>query len=104
MTGSIWKRLVAVAVLLLLPFVVFVGESSRAVVNGRVVSQYQVNYLGVVLALVGLGLALAMVIRRSLSQRLDAPATPAWARALAAVLALLCLGQAAMQAGLVQGW
>lgn len=98
MDHLIWRKLGVVALLLALPFVVHVGASGRTVVNGEVVSEYNVNYLGILLAVVGLAMAVGIVLRRSLSQRLDAPPTPAWVRAVAALLAVLGVAQAAIQA------
>lgn len=42
-----------------LPFAVFVGSTNRVVVNGQVVRDESFNLLGVILALVALGLALS---------------------------------------------
>lgn len=101
MTPAMWKRLATVVALLVLPFAIFAGETREAMVNGQVVAAHRVNHLGVLLAVTGAVLATGMAMRASLSPRPDGPATPGWARTLAAALAALCLGQALLQAGLL---
>jgi len=101
METMIWKRLGLIALMLALPLVVFVGETGRTVVNGEVVGEYQVNYAGVLLAVIGFVLAVGAAVRRTVSVREDAPPTPGWARGVAAVLALAGAVQIAVQAGFV---
>lgn len=101
METMIWKRLGLIALMLALPLVVFVGETGRTVVNGEVVGEYQVNYAGVLLAVIGFVLAVGAAVRRTVSVREDAPPTPGWARGAAAVLALAGAVQIAVQAGFI---
>jgi hypothetical protein len=101
METMIWKRLGLIALMLALPLVVFVGETGRTVVNGEVVGEYQVNYAGVLLAVIGFVLAVGAAVRRTVSVREDAPPTPGWARGVAAVLALAGAVQIVVQAGFI---
>lgn len=102
MTRTLWLRLGAILLLLLLPFVMFMGESSRVVDNGRVIVDRSINYLGILLAAVGLFMAATTIFRRSLEDRLDGEPTPRPARLFAALLALLCAGQVAIQFDVVR--
>lgn len=101
METMIWKRFGLIALMLALPLVVFVGETGRTVVNGEVLGEYQVNYAGVLLAVIGFIMAVGAAVRRTVSVREDAPPTPGWARGVAAVLALAGAVQIAVQAGFV---
>ena len=76
------------------PFFLFVGTSQTVTVNGSVVRDEQINFLGAVLAIVGFGLALRVLLLR----------TPkALVSALAAGLALpVCLLQLATSFDLVR--
>jgi hypothetical protein len=96
--GSIWERLTTPLIALvlgILPIWLFMGFGSRTVVNGRVVQDDQFNVLGLVLALIGISMAIR-VLRGEGVQRLNW-----WPRRLLAVLALLvCVGQVGLSAGL----
>lgn len=102
MTRQIWIRLSVILLLALLPFFLFMGETNTIREHGRVVGEQRLNHLGFILAAVGLGLALTLVFRRSLSERLDAEPSPRRARIMAALLALFCLGQMALTVELVR--
>ena len=102
MARQIWIRLGVILLLAFLPFILFFGESGSVTENGRIIQDRRINYLGVILAGIGLVLALLLIIRRSLSERLDALATPLRARVMAGFLALLCAGQMAVSADLVR--
>lgn len=102
MTRYIWIRLGVILLLGLLPFFLFIGETASVVENGRVLVDRRWNYLGVVLAATGLILAVLLIVRRSLSDRLDAAPTPFRARLVAGVLGVLCLMQLALSADLLR--
>lgn len=93
------RRLAAILVLGVAPYLVFVGETGRVVHNGVVVQERYINYAGVVLAAAGIALALTAIFRRSLSPRLDAEPTPMWGRAAALALGLFCAWQVAASVG-----
>lgn len=91
MFAAIRRPLLAI-VLGLLPFVVFVGTSNTARVNGELVRDEQLNILGLLLAAAGLWMAVAS---------LRAGSQPATLRRVAAVAAILvCSVQLAASAGL----
>ncbi|MBR0649003.1 hypothetical protein GXW78_04965 [Roseomonas terrae] len=101
MKHLVWRKLGIIVLLLVLPFVLFFGSSGSTTVNGRVVSEYSVNYLGILLAVIGLVMSAKVAFRRSVSERLDAETTPGWVRGAAAVLAVLAVAQIAVQAGFI---
>ena len=95
---QVWKPLIGLVVLALLPEIVIVGETGSRVEQG-VPRTYSYNYAGILFAAAGLVLALSLVFRRSVSRRLDAEPMPPWARVTAGALGLFCLLQLAASAG-----
>lgn len=84
-TDRRWLRPLAAAVLGALPFLVFEGTSQTSRVNGETVLDRRFNILGLVLAVIGIGVAIEALRRR-----------PGPAAVIAAILAVLvCLAGAA---------
>lgn len=81
-----YKPLIALA-LAIIPFFLFLGISNTTSVNGQIVSDSRLNLGGLLMAVIGLGLAFAVL-------RPSAPKDAA-RKALAALAGLLCLVQIA---------
>lgn len=91
---SRFKTPITALILALLPYLLFVGSSETMTVNGVVVRDEQINFLGIICALVGLGLVFSVL-------RPSAPRDGA-RKALAIIAGLLCLLQLAAAINLVR--
>lgn len=91
---SRFKTPLTAIVLAVAPYVLFVGSSQTVTVNGVVVRDEQINFLGVACALIGLGLVFSVF-------RPSAPKDGA-RKALAGLAGLLCLLQLAVATNLAR--
>ena len=89
-----FKSVIIAAALGILPYFLFLGSSSTTRINGEVVRDEQFNLLGVILAAIGISIAIKVL-------RTSVPGDPLRA-GLAVVAALICVLQLAASFDMVR--